>query len=98
MEIEVKEALRALTSGETQMSPHQVLSLQDRLRIVDEKFSLLRKEVSRLNAFLAEEKDKNDLLKAKVALLEKQSTEIKAKQSVKSAPKKSPKKKTTKKK
>ena len=98
MEVEVKEALRTLTQGDTQMNPHQVLGLQDRLRIVDEKFSLLRREVSRLNATLAEEKDKNDLLKAKLEVLEKQNAELKSKPAPKTAVKKTTKKKTTKKK
>ena len=53
MEVEVKEGLRALTNEDTQMTAHQVLGLQDRLRIVDEKFSQLRTEITRLNSILS---------------------------------------------
>ena len=94
MEVEVKEALHALTQENTQMDAHQVLGLQDRLRIVDEKFSLMRREVSRLNAMLAEEKEKNNVLKGVVDTLTNENAELKSKP----APKKSTKKKTTKKK
>ena len=102
MEVEVKEALRALTQESTQMTAHQVLGLQDRLRIVDEKFSQLRTEITRLNSILSEEREKNGLLKERVNSLMREKAEIKSKQtssSVAKAPKKSSsKKKSTKKK
>ena len=102
MEVEVKEALHALTQENTQMDAHQVLGLQDRLRIVDEKFSLMRSEVSRLNAMLAEEKEKNNVLKGVVDTLTNENAELKSrpvpKAAAKAAPKKTSKKKTTKKK
>lgn len=98
MELEVQEALRTLTQGDTRLTPHEALSLQDRLRAVDEKFSLLRKEISRLNSVIGEEKDKNGVLTAKVTMLEAQVSELKKKPAPKAAPKKTPKKKTTKKK
>ena len=98
MEVEVKEALHALTQENTQMDAHQVLGLQDRLRIVDEKFSLMRSEVSRLNALLSEEKEKTSLLRELVDSLKRENGELKSKPSPKAAPKKTSKKKTTKKK
>ena len=102
MEVEVKEALRALTQEDTQMDAHQVLGLQDRLRIVDEKFSLMRREVSRLNAMIAEEREKNSVLKGVVDTLTIENSELKSKPVPKAVskttPKKTAKKKTTKKK
>jgi len=102
MEVEVKEALRALTNEDTQMTAHQVLGLQDRLRIVDEKFSQLRTEITRLNSILSEEREKNGLLKEKVNSLMKEKAEVKSKQTsipaVKAPKKNSSKKKSTKKK
>ena len=89
MEVEVKEALRTLTEGNTRLDPNQVLGLQDRLRLVDEKFSLLRREVTRLNSALADEKDKNDILKVKLDVLSKENSELKE------ASKKKPKKTKT---
>ena len=77
MEVEVKEALRTLTEGNAQMN--EVLGLQDRLRLVDEKFILLRREITRLNANLAEEKDKNGVLEAKLSMLLRESVELKTK-------------------
>lgn len=79
MEVEVKEALRTLTEGNAQMNAHEVLGLQDRLRLVDEKFILLRREITRLNANLAEEKDKNGVLEAKLSMLLRESMELKTK-------------------
>jgi len=94
MEVEVKEALHALTNGDVRMTAHEVLGLQDRLRIVDEKFSQLRTEITRLNSILLEEREKSILLKSKVTSLTNENEELK-----KSLTSKSPtKKKTTKKK
>lgn len=102
MQVEVKEALRALTNEDTQMTAHQVLGLQDRLRIVDEKFSQLRSEITRLNSMLLEEREKNTLLKDVVTSLTTENSELKTSSAQKSVSKpssKSPnKKKTTKKK
>ena len=101
MEVEVKEALRTLTDGNARVDPHQALWLRDRLEIVDNKFKLLRTEISRLNASLAEQKDKNDALVATLDLLKAENAELKSattKATAKAAPKKTSKKKTTKKK
>ena len=98
MELEVQEALRTLTQGNSRLTPHEALSLQDRLRAVDEKFSLLRREISRLNAIVGEEKDKNGVLTAKITMLEAQVSDLKKKPAPKTAAKKTTKKKTTKKK
>ncbi len=97
MEVEVKEALKTLTDGDTRLDPNQVLGLQDRLRLVDEKFSLLRREITRLNALLAEEKDKNGTLQARIGILTEEITGLKKKPTPKPV-KKTTKKKTTKKK
>ena len=91
MEVEVKEALRALTREDTRMTAHEVLGLQDSLRIVDEKFSQLRSEISRLNAVLAEEKSRSDVLREKLSAVLAKNAELKTE-------KNTPKKKTTKKK
>ena len=97
MEVEVKEALRALTQEDTRMTAHEVLGLQDRLRIVDEKFAQLRGEISRLNAVLAEEKSRSDVLREKLSAVLDENAELKTRK--KAAPTKKPgKKKTTKKK
>jgi len=101
MEVEVKEALQTLVNGDARVDPHQVLWLRDRLEIVDNKFKLLRKEISRLNVSLAEQKDKNDALTAKLEIIKAENAELKLLNVPKTAPKtpkKTTKKKTTKKK
>lgn len=98
MQVEVKEALRALTNEDTQMTAHQVLGLQDRLRIVDEKFSQLRSEITRLNSMLLEEREKNTLLKDVVTSLTTENEELKtisAQKSDSNPSSKSPNKKKT---
>lgn len=97
MEVEVKEALRTLTDGDTKMNANEVMSLRDRLFLVDEKFSLLRREITRLNAVLAEQKDKNDALQARLGILVEENNKLKS-QAKPKATKKVVKKKTTKKK
>ena len=101
MEVEVKEALETLTNGDARVDPHQALWLRDRLEIVDNKFKLLRKEISRLNVSLAEQKDKNDALAANLEIIKAENAELKLLNVPKTAPKtpkKTTKKKTTKKK
>tara|TARA_Y100001972_G_C7475416_1_gene241892 strand:- start:169 stop:477 length:309 start_codon:yes stop_codon:yes gene_type:complete len=101
MEVEVKEALKALTTEDTQMSAHQVLGLQDRLRIVDEKFVELRREISRLNAALNDEKELNNIIRKKVEDLTEENSNLKSENKKKASVKpgqKTSKKKTTKKK
>jgi len=95
MEVEVKEAMRTLTGGETRMTPSEALGLQDRLRLVDEKFALLRKEITRINSLLGEEKDKSDALRAQLQFLKKENQDLKKKPTVNKTAKK---KTTTKKK
>jgi len=97
MEVEVKEALRTLTDGDTKMNANEVMSLRDRLFLVDEKFSLLRREITRLNAVLAEQKDKNDALQVRLGTLVEENNKLKS-QAKPKATKKVVKKKTTKKK
>lgn len=88
MEVEVKEALRTLSGGETRMTPSEALGLQDRLRLVDEKFALLRKEITRLNSLLGEERDKSDALKVQLQLMKKENQDLKKKPAAKNAVKK----------
>ena len=63
MEVEVKNAMQALAHGQARLEPHQALTLEQMLGQVDVKFSMLRREISRLNADLADAKDANDALK-----------------------------------
>ena len=96
MEVEVKEALEALSRGDARMTPSEALGLQGRLRIVDEKFALLRREIGRLNSLLGEERDKIGILKAQLEVLKKENQDLKKRP--KPAAKKAKKKTTTKKK
>lgn len=64
MEVVVRDAMEALAQGKESLDPRQVLGLRDRLTLVDSKFGQLRREVSRLNGLLAEQKDANDALRA----------------------------------
>ena len=103
MEVVIKNALQTLTGGDARLDPSKALGLQDRLMLVDEKFALLRKEISRLNMVIAEEKDKNSALEVKCQLLAKELVQAKESSSSKvttdkKTPKKKAKKKTTKKK
>ena len=95
MEVEVKEAMQTLSRGDTRMTPSEALDLQDRLRLVDEKFALLRKEITRINSLLGEEKDKSDALRVQLQFLKKENQDLKKKPTVKKTAKK---KTTTKKK
>ena len=96
MEVEVKQALEALTGGDARMTPTEALGLRDRLRIVDEKFALLRREIGRLNSLIGDERDKVGALEAQLEVLKKENQDLK--KSSKPAAKKAKKKTTTKKK
>lgn len=101
MEVEVKEALRTLTDGNIRVDPHQYLGLREQLELVDNKFRLLRTEISRLNGTLAEQKDINDVLHATLKLVKAENAELKTTATTKPPPQVSDtavKKKTTKKK
>lgn len=88
MEVEVKEAMQTLSRADTRMTPSEALGLQDRLRLVDEKFALLRKEITRLNSLLGEERDKSDALKVQLQLMKKENQDLKKKPAAKNAVKK----------
>tara|TARA_B000000475_G_C15591092_1_gene280700 strand:- start:114 stop:422 length:309 start_codon:yes stop_codon:yes gene_type:complete len=101
MEVEVKEALRTLTDGNARVDTHQALWLRERLKVVDNKFKLLRTEISRLNASLADQKDRNDALLASLSIVKAENAELKTSVKSKAPPQRSGstnKKKTTKKK
>jgi hypothetical protein len=72
MEVEVRNAMEALARGKESLDPRQALGLKDHLHNVDVKFDLLRKEISRLNALLADQKDRNDALKSMHDLTKKE--------------------------
>lgn len=78
------------------MTPTEALGLRDRLRIVDEKFALLRREIGRLNSLIGDERDKVGALEAQLEVLKKENQDLK--KSSKPAAKKAKKKTTTKKK
>ena len=92
MEVEVKNAIQALAHGQARLEPHQVFTLEQMLGEVDAKFSALRREISRLNAQLADEKDLNDALKEHNRVLTEQA------KTASKLPKSNKKKPTTKKK
>lgn len=89
MEVEVKEALRTLTDGNARVDPHQALWLRERLEVVDNKFKLLRTEISRLNGHLAEQKDANDALRATLEIVKAENTELKTTARSKAPPQRS---------
>ena len=99
MEVEVKNAMQALAHGQARLDSHQALTLEQMLGQVDVKFSMLRREISRLNADLADAKDANDALKEHNRVLaEKIDSLNKGLKNVSKSPKSKKKKTTTKKK
>ena len=102
MEHSVRNALQSLALGSEQLDPHKVLRLQEQLSQVDVLFSNLRKEVSRLNSLLAEQKDTNGALRAQNIKLMDELRELRTSKKgssiVSKSPKSKKKKSTTKKK
>ena len=104
MEVEVRNAIETLSDGDARVDPHKALWLRERLEQVDGKFKLLRKEISSLNAQLAEQKDVSDALRAKLRVVEQENIGLnnalkqKASSTKKPATKTPSKKKPTKKK
>ena len=94
MEVEVKNAIQSLAHGNARLEPHQVLTLEQMLGEVDVKFSILRREISRLNADLADAKDANDALKESNRILSEKLDSLTKTSTKNTKPPKSKKKKT----